>query len=180
MKKWQLTHRIDTLSEKLADSNPAEIIHIDVESFSEAEKQLFAKVDEIRDEYLQTGKTENLAKSYELILKEFEVFFRRVTELYCKTVPICLGCTGDREIVEYFFKLHFLNFEADLAECLTHVRTWSDEDREFFLADLKKNGAIFFRVPKGFTENDEKNLVDPKKSEQLALEEEEKDEEKNE
>jgi hypothetical protein len=54
--------------------------------------------------------------------------------------------------------LHFLNFEADLTECLAHVRTWSDKDKEVFLLDLKKNGAFFFRVPRGFNDYNDKGF----------------------
>jgi hypothetical protein len=64
-----------------------------------------------------------------------------------------LGSGGSYEIVEYFFKLHFYNFEADLIECLANVRKWSEKDREDFLLDLKQNGSMFFRIPRGFTEH---------------------------
>jgi hypothetical protein len=164
LKAWQLKRRVDGLSKELSDPGSGGIVHLDFESFPEAEKLLFHKVGEIEAEFLRTGSTENLEKRMELILKEFEVVLRRVTELYCFAVPICLGSVVDREIAEYFFKLHFYNFEADLSECLEHVRTWSDEDRAEFVADLKKNGSMLFRIPRGFGEDDT-DLVDMRPSE---------------
>jgi hypothetical protein len=64
----------------------------------------------------------------------------------------------NKEIIDYFFKLHFYNFEADLYECLTHVRTWTEKDREEFLLDLKEHGANFFRIPRGFNEDNCKEI----------------------
>jgi hypothetical protein len=155
---------VDGLSKELTDPGSGGIVHLDFESFSEAEKLLFRKVEEIEAEFLRTGTTENLEKSTELILKNFEVIMRRVTELYCFAVPICLGSVVTREIAEYFFKLHFYNFEADLSECLQHVRTWSDEEREEFVADFKKNGSMLFRIPRSFGEDDT-DLMDMRPSE---------------
>jgi hypothetical protein len=152
-----LFKRVESLCEKLRDKSSGNILRIDFDSFSEEEKHLFRKVDEIEEKYLQTGSIENLAENFELICKNLEVIFRRVRELYCYVVPMVLGSDGTSEIVEHFFRLHFYNFEADLTECLAHVRTWSEKDREEFLLDLKKNGPIFFRIPRGFGDhNDEK------------------------
>jgi len=178
VKGLNLKRKVDTLSEKIRDAEDDGGLRFDFDSFSDAEKLLFRKVDEIIEEYERTGNEALLLESADLIYKNIEVILKRVTELYCKIVPLALGCSVSFEVAEYFFKLHFYNFEADLSECLNHARTWSDKDREFFLADLRRNGAFFFRVPRGFTESDGKNLVDPKNSEHLALEEEEKDGEK--
>jgi hypothetical protein len=163
LKAWQLDRRVNTLSEKIKDTTSKELIHLDFDSFSEAEKLLFRKVDEIEEKYLQTGSTEHLDENFELICKNLEVIFRRVRELYCYVVPMVLGSDGSHEIVEYFFKLHFLNFEADLAECLANERSWSEKDRDDFLADIRKNGSFFFRIPRGFKEHNDKDLACLKK-----------------
>ena len=143
MKPWQLNRKLNRLSEQLADPIHTEI-KLDVNSFSEAEKLLFRKVDEIAEKYRQTGSIEVLVENSDLISKNLEVFLMRVRELYCYAVPMVLGCDETNEIVEYFFRLHFYNFEADLTECLAQVSKWSEKDREEFLLDLRKNGAIFF------------------------------------
>ena len=167
MKPWQLNGRVNRLSEQLANPIPTEI-KIDVNSFSETEKILFRKVDEIAEKYRQTGSVELLAQNLDLISKNLEIILNRVRELYCAVVPMVLGCDETNEVVEYFFRLHFYNFEADLTECLAHIRTWSEKDREEFLLDLRKNGSIFFRIPRGFGDYDSKEFNDLKNSKDLA------------
>ena len=138
------------------------MIKLDFNSFSEAEKLLFAKVDEIEEEYRQTGSEELLVEKGDLIFKSLEVMLRRITELYCFAVPKVLGCDGTHDIVEYFFRLHFYNFQEDLSECLAHIRTWSEKDREEFLLDLKQNGASFFRLPRGYSDKEVNDLINSK------------------
>jgi hypothetical protein len=169
MKAQKLKRKVDDLSDKISDAAPGGPVHVDFESFSDAEKLLFQKVDEVEREYLRTGNNELLVKNADLILKNREVIVKRVTELYCHVVPTVLGFYGKPEIVEYFFKLHFLNFDADLAECLTHVRTWSEKDCEAFLVDLKRTGGLFFRLPRGFNEYNDRNLARLKKSKKVRL-----------
>ena len=156
MKNADLFRRLEGLGEKLADKTSGGMIHIDFDSFSEEEKLLFRKCDEIEAKFLQTGSMEPFAENFDLILKNLEVILRRVREMYCYVVPMVLGSDGSKEIVEYFFKLHFYNFEVDLAECLSHVRTWTEKDRCEFLADLVKNGPAFFRIPRGFNDRNRK------------------------
>lgn len=176
MNNLKLTKRVESLCEKLRDNSSENILQIDFNSFSEAEKILFHKVDEIEEEYRKTGSVELLAENSDLISKNLEVILRRVTELYCYVVPMVLGSDGSYEIVKYFFKLHFYNFEADLIECLAHVRTWSKKDREEFLLDLRKNGAFFFRIPRGFSEYNDKGYTDLNNSKNLDKQKEEKKE----
>jgi hypothetical protein len=156
LKNAHLFRRVESLGEKLADKNAGHMIHIDFDSFSEEEKSLFCKVDEIEAKFLQTGSMEPFAENFELVLKNLEVILRRVREMYCYVVPMVLGCDGSKEIVEYFFRWHFDNFEADLAECLRNVNTWTEKDRCEFLSDLQKNGSFFYRIPRGFNDRNRK------------------------
>ena len=160
MKPCQIDNKVNNLNRRLSDPINSGI-KIDFNSFSEAEKLLFAKVIEIEEKYRQTDSEELLVENADLIFKSLEVMLRRITELYCFVVPKVLGCDGTYDIVEYFFKLHFYNFQADLSECLEHIRkTWTEKDREWFLSDLKKNGAPFYRIPRGFNEYNDKELVE--------------------
>ena len=113
---------IDNLSKKINESNPQEIIRIDFKSFSDAERILFQKVDKIEEEFKKTGDEEILLKNAELLLKPSEVILRRITDLYCYVATTLLAGGQNKEIVDYFFKLHFYNFETDLCECLSHLR----------------------------------------------------------
>ncbi len=155
MKNERLFRRVESLSEKLADKTSGNLVHIDFDSFSEEEKHLFRKVDEIEEKFLQTGSMEPAAENFELIYKNLEVILRRVREMYCYVVPMVLGSDGTKEIVEHFFKLHFYNFEADLTECLKKVRTWTEKEQRDFLSDLQKNGPCLFRIPRGFNDSNQ-------------------------
>ena len=150
MDNLKLTKRIDGLSEKINADENAPIIHLDFNSFSDAEKTLFQKVKDIEYEFQKTRNVDVLLKNAEFMLKPSEILVKRTTELYCHVLPTILGYFQNRELVEYFFKLHFYNFETDLAECLQNLQTWTDKDKEQFLLDLKKNGTHLFRIPRGF------------------------------
>jgi hypothetical protein len=88
LKAWQLGRKVNKLSEKIKDTTCESIIHLDFESFSEAEKLLFKKVDEVEEEYQRTGNEKLLEKNFDLILKNIEVMLWRVTQLYCSAVQI--------------------------------------------------------------------------------------------
>jgi len=92
---------------------------------------------------------------------------RRITDLYCYVATTLLAGGQNKEIVDYFFKLHFYNFETDLYECLSHVRTWTDKDREEFLSELKEYGAHMFRIPRGYNEDNCKEISELKDSKDL-------------
>ena len=152
--------RVEVLSEKLKDPTANGRIYLDFNSFSEAEKTLFRKVQEIEEEFQRTGNENLLLENADFILKPSEIIAKRVTELYCHVMTTILACDEKREIVDYFFKLHFYNFETDLVECLAHLRNWTDRDREEFMLDLKKNGTHLFRIPRGFDKSYCKELSD--------------------
>ncbi len=152
MKTQNIAGRVDFLSEKLRDPTSGSFVHLDFNSFSEAEKQLFRKVDEVAEEFQKTGNEQLLLQNADLIIKNLEVLFNRVTDLYCYVVPQAIGCGTNQELIEYFFKQHFLNFEKDLAECMANLSRWSEKDREEFLCDLKKHGPLYYRIPRGFSQ----------------------------
>ena len=168
VRNFILAKRIDNLTNKITDPDTERLIRLDFESFSEAEKILFRKVDEIYEESQKTGNEEILHKNAELLLKPSEILLRRITELYCRVSTTALACYEKKEIVNYFFKLHFCNFETDLAECLAQVHTWTDEDREEFVSDLRKNGAIFFEIPGRFGDSNGKKFSDLNNSKDLV------------
>ena len=90
----------------------------------------------------QKGNEELLLKNGDLIYKSIEVMFKRITDLYCYTIPKAItGLTAiDHEIVNHFFQLHFWNFETDLFECILNLQKWEENDIQKFHCDLKKYG----------------------------------------
>ena len=99
VKNFVLAKRIDNLSKKITDPDTENIIHLDFESFSEAEKILFRKVNEIEEEFQKTGKEEIPIKNADLLLKPSEIILRRITELYCYVATTLLACGESKEIV---------------------------------------------------------------------------------
>jgi hypothetical protein len=104
---------------------------------------------------------------------------RRIKDLYCYTIPTAFAAYSavDREIVDYFFQLHFMNFEADFIQCLKHVQTWKKQDIDQFLSDLKKFGPHYYRIPRGFNDQNSKEFDQNAKSEIATTEAEEEQEE---
>jgi hypothetical protein len=141
---------VGNLSEKLKDV-PFEGIRIDFDSFSEPEKQLFRRILEIEEKYGFSPPADVVEANKEFIFKALEVVSWRVLELFMFVMREVLG--GD-EIEEWYFKLHFCNFFADLNECLQRVRKWSLKDREEFLSHMKQDGMMnkFVRIPRGFND----------------------------
>jgi hypothetical protein len=179
MKNYDKLWRVEKISEKLKDTTAGSLLHIDFDSWSEAEKALFRKVDEIEQEYQSTGNAEVLAKNPELIYKNLEVMHRRIQELYCWTIPTLISgyTTIDREIIDCFFQQHFINFEVDFLECVKHLQTWSKRDFDEFLCNLKKYGPLLIRIPRGFNESNSKEFDENAKSKESTATEDEKQEE---
>jgi hypothetical protein len=138
---------VSALSEKLKPVS-SDVVKLDFDSFSEPEKLLFRKIWEIEEKYGFSPPADVVDTNVRLIFKAREVISWRVLELFMFVMKELLG--GD-EIEEWYFKLHLYNFFEDLKECLTHVRKWSEKDREEFLDDMKQNDMMnkVFRIPRG-------------------------------
>jgi hypothetical protein len=171
-----LKRRVENLSEKLKTPSPGCFVHLDFDSFSEPEKQLFAKVEEIEKNYVQTGSLDNLPENAALVLKKVEVIFKRIRELYCYAAQKVWGLERNREIVEHFFRLYFYNFEVDLTECLENFDGRSEKEKAEFLLDLKKNGVIIFRLPRRSIDYDDEEFDNLDNLEMLGKNKEEKEE----
>ncbi len=147
MKPICLDRRLDVLSEKMG-TVPFDIVRVDSDSFPENERQLIAKVSALElDDFSSNLPREVVEENNRLMSKFFEVFARRIIDLFLEAVPTTLCCD---EIERWYFKLHFYNFLADFTECHKRVRGWSSKDREDFLKMLKDSGGIdgFFRLPR--------------------------------
>jgi hypothetical protein len=137
MKAIQLKDRVNRISEKLVDSVKP-LPKLSFNSFSESEKTLIYKVDEIEKKYRQTGSIEILDENTDLINKEKEIILTRVEELYCSAVLNILGCGENDEFTKHFLYLNFYHFKRNLLECFKNLREWSEKEREEFLVKLKK------------------------------------------
>ena len=178
MRNFEKFRRVEKISEKLKDTTAGTLLRIHSDSWSEAEKALFRKVDEISEEYERTGNDELLAENSDLIYKNIEIMQKRVQELYCWIIPTAVaGYTSiNREIIDYFFRLHFMNFEADFLQCVNNLHTWREGDFQEFLCNLKKNGPFFYRIPRGYNKYNSKEIHEIVNSKESAMTGEEKQE----
>jgi len=140
------------LSERLK-SVVSDVIRVDFDSFSEPEKRLFNRIWEIQQEYGVSPPVDVIEANKELIFKASEVIVWRVIQLF---VFVMKELLVHDEVEEWYFKLHFYNFFADLSECLANVRKWSERDREEFLRDMKENDMMnkVFRIPRSSNTED--------------------------
>ena len=173
MKNDQIIKRIEEIDKKLQDPAQKPVL-IDYESFSEAEKKLFEAVTKIEQQYQQTGNQSLIDENNAYFEKVIEVMYNRIRELYCNTLPIAIAGSTllDFDVINYYFKLHFLNFETDLNECLQNLARWTEKDQQEFVNDQKKNGTHYFRIPRGFNDHNQSNAK--KKSRTILKEEQEK------
>ena len=147
-----MNRHLEKLSEKLIDTTVDSHLTLNFSSLSEAEQSLFERVNEISEEYHRTGNEELLVKNNDLIRKDINIMHKRVTEMYCYTVlmTIC-GLTGlDEQIVKYFFELHFLNFEADLFECVRNLQTWEKSDCQEFFNEQEGKTRKYYSIPRSY------------------------------
>ena len=144
--------RVENIAEKLKDPAANSLLRIDVNSWSEAEKALFQKGDEVIEEYRRTGNIDVLEKNgdIDIIYKNIEVVWKRITDLYCYTVPKAInGITGlNHEIVNYLFKLHFLNFEIDVLSCSEPTKLGREGSTRISLRSKEKWTNDFPHTPR--------------------------------
>ena len=156
MRNWELKRRLGGLADRMKDDSVQNSTRIDPDCLSEGEKRLFARVDEIIDEYGGAVLPDHvLAENGELLWKAVEIVVRRAVDLFSTVMPEAFG---GGEIVKWYFKLHFYNFLVDWTECVANLNKWSEEDRREFLVDMKRDGWLdkVFRLHRGGTTDDVK------------------------
>jgi hypothetical protein len=150
VKRWQLSSRVDRLSEELADPVKTET-RVDLNSFSEPERLLLDRVQEIVDRYAPALPPQDVVeKNAGLWCKGLEIFGRRVIELFVEVVPDTLLCD---ELERWYFKLYFCNFWLDWQESLRIVRGMSKEQRDTVASEYRELGVFdrVFRFPRSET-----------------------------
>jgi hypothetical protein len=139
MKPWQLNRRVNSLSEDLTDPVKTET-KIDYNCFSESERRLLDKVQEIVDKYAPASPPQDvIEKNADLWNKGLEIFGRRATELFVDIMPASLCCD---ELEEWYFKIYFHNFMLDWLEQVKQVREMPKEKREALISERKETGLL--------------------------------------
>ena len=139
MKAWQLKHRVNSLSEELADPIKTET-RLDFSSFSEPERQLLDRVQEIVDKYAPAVPPQDvIEKNSGLWYKGLEIFGRRATDLFVEVVPDSLCCD---ELEKWYFKLYFYNFWLDWQESIQQLRKMPKEQHDALLCERREMGLL--------------------------------------
>ena len=156
MKSWQLKRRLNRLSEGLSYSVETET-RIDFNSFSEPERQLLDKVQEIVDKYAPASPPEDvIEKNADLWYKGLEIFARRATELFVEVMPASLCCD---ELEEWYFKIYFYNFLYDWLESVQRLREMPKDRHDELLCERREMGMLdkVFRIRRNPPEPIKKN-----------------------
>jgi sugar phosphate isomerase/epimerase len=145
LKPWQLNRKVDGLSNIIDDSTMTET-KIDISSFSEPERILLDKVQEITNKYASGLPPKDIIeKNADLWYKGLEIFGRRATELFVYIMPASI-CSDELE--EWYFKIYFHNFMLDWLERVEQVREMPKEKRDELIGERREMGMlnIVFRL----------------------------------
>ena len=155
MKPWQLNRKIKGLSKRIDDSARTET-RFDINCFSEPERRLLDKVQEIVDKYAPASPPQDVIEKHsDLWYKGLEIFGRRATELFVEVVPASFCCD---KLEEWYFKVYFYNFWLDWMEHIEQVREMPKERREALISERREMGMLdmVFRLPRSQPETTEK------------------------
>jgi hypothetical protein len=158
MKSWQLNRKVKGLSCKLDDSAKTET-RIDYNCFSEAERKLLDRVQEIIDKYKPGSPPDDvIEKNADLWNKGLEIFGRRAMELFVDVMPAVLCCD---ELEEWYFKLYFHNFLFDWIESVKQVREMPKEKRDALILERREMGMLdrVFRLHRNQPETIKKQKI---------------------
>jgi hypothetical protein len=162
MKPWQLNRKVKGLSNRIDDSVKTET-RIDINCFSEPERRLLDKVQEIVDKYAPGSPPQDvIEKNADLWYKGLEIFGRRAMELFVDIMPATLCCD---ELEEWYFKMYFYNFLFDWLESVEQVRKMPKEKRDALISERREMGLLdrVFRLHRNQPEkiNQQKIAEDP-------------------
>ena len=139
MKPWQINRKVGKLTRKLDDSAKSET-RIDFNCFTEPERKLFERVQEIIDKYAPASPPQDvIEKNADLWYKGLEIFARRAMELFVEIMPASLCCD---ELEEWYFKIYFYNFLYDWLESVQKLREMPKEKRDALISERKEMGML--------------------------------------
>lgn len=135
-----LSRRVDELSAKLPDEPEERIGRFDISTFTEQEKVLLSKVDELHQKYGVGYNPEMTEEDIRLIFKASDMLLDYAVGTFKEALVGCVGTGSDVET--WYFNLFFYNFMMDLIDCFSWLRTWAPEKRKGFVEDLQNSGGV--------------------------------------
>lgn len=149
MKPNSLNKRLDALSSKLADEPKERIARLDVSSFSDAERALLARLDDLKEQYEGPMSAEALKANNALIAKGHEICLKYTIGTLKHLVLGVFNHPKDK-VDSWYFDLYLYNFLVEIMLALKAVHEWSASDRAEFSEFLEKTGMenVFFKIPR--------------------------------
>jgi hypothetical protein len=139
LRPWQLNRKVQGLSSKLEDPAKTET-RFDYNCFSEPERKLLDKVQEIVDEYAPGSPPQDvIEKNADLWYKGLEIFGRRAMELFVEIMPASFCCD---ELEEWYFKIYFYNFLLDWIESVKDLREMPKEELDALIVERRGMGML--------------------------------------
>jgi hypothetical protein len=158
LKPWQINRKVGNLTRELDDSAKSET-RIDFNCFTEPERKLFDRVQEIVDKYAPGSPPQDvIVKNADLWNKGLEIFARRTLELFVEVMPASLCCD---ELEKWYFKLYFYNFWLDWLESIQQLHKMPKERREALVSERREMGLldVVFRITRSQPETIKKNNI---------------------
>lgn len=139
-----LNRRIDNLSTKIAEDPRDYIAIFDDATFSEAEKALFRRIEELQEEFGVKLTPEVLKANKDLINKGLEIIYRYGVGTLRFTLLTIIG-DPDNGIDKLYFMMHYYQFVENLRHALKEAHTnpeIASENLWEFLEKVEKQRGI--------------------------------------
>ena len=129
-----LSKRVDNLAMKLVDEPKERIARFDAASFTEAEKLLFRRIEELQKEYGTRLNPEVLEANKDLIFKAEDILLKYCIETF-RFMMLCFWGNPESQRDKNLFNLFFYNFLLDVKKCLKEAQQTKSEEDYFNLMD---------------------------------------------
>jgi hypothetical protein len=130
MKTSALSKRVDDLSMKIVDEPKEHIARFDDSSFTDAEKLLFRKIEELQEQYGARLNPEVLEANKDLIFKAHEILLHYAVDTFRFTL-LCFFGNPESQRDKNLFTLFFYNFLLDVRECLKEAQKHPESEDDF-------------------------------------------------
>jgi hypothetical protein len=140
----RLNRRVDSLSAKIVDEPREYVARFDNVTFSEAEKTLFQRIEELQEEFGVKLTPEVLKANKDLINKGCEIIYRYGVGTIRFTL-LCLIGDPNNGIDKLYFMMHYYQFVENLRHALKEAHTSPEiasENLWRFLEKVEKQRGI--------------------------------------
>jgi hypothetical protein len=168
MKSFFLSKRVDELSMKLVDEPKEHIARFDADSFTEPEKLLFRRIEELQAEHGVKLPPDILEANKGIIFKAQNIIFKYCVETFRFSMHCFMDADSQRD--KNLFDLFFYSFMLETKRCLKEAQQTKTEEEYFDLMDkydFFRKLASFADKPLGGITKKENDLEKTQYSEEI-------------